>query len=595
MKVNNLLFGIFLVFLSGNIYTQTFTNVAQQIGITCTYNDRFFYIPGGGIGFADFDNDNDPDCIIATSTNFRVFRNDNGNFSDITSASGINFSGDALKSVVWGDYNNDGWRDVYLTSWYSGNRLYKNNGNNTFSDITFLAGLELPNINYQSTTAAWGDINKDGYLDLYVGNYGNIEGLGNQWNMLFKNNGNGTFTDIALSAGVRDSTAKKPLVIAMFDYDMDGWQDIYIANDKTQRSTLFKNNGNETFSDVTYASGTQAFADAMGISVADYNHDGWMDMYISADVTTGVGGNLLFKNNGNGTFTNTAGPTGTKVNKECWGNNFFDYDNDGWSDLFAAASNGIDMCDVLLKNNGNNTFSNVGFPIGIRDSAKSHGSAVCDFNNDGYADLFVILSDSNAKAYKNSGGSNNWIKIKCTGVQSNRDAIGSIVTVYTGAAMNRQVILAGSSFLSSDDVVLIFGLGTSTQADSVNIKWTNGLSETVTNLPANRHYNIQEGSGVIGIQQISGEIPTEFELQQNYPNPFNPSTTIEFSLPAGANNVNLKIYDISGREVSTLVNQILPAGKYSVGFKAVQLSSGIYFYVLSADNFVQTRKMILTK
>ncbi len=594
MKVKILLFSIILVFCLSITKSQTFTNVASQVGLQCTYNDRFFYIPGGGIGFSDFDNDNDPDCIVATSTSYKVFRNDNGIFTDITGSSGIDFSGDALKSVVWGDYNNDGWRDVYLTSWYSGNRLYRNNGNNTFTDVTSTAGVGMPNINYQSTTASWGDINKDGFLDLYVGNYGNIEGQGNQWNMLFKNNGNGTFTDIALSAGVRDSTAKKPLVIVMFDYNMDGWQDIYIANDKTQRSTLFKNNGDLTFSDVTYASGTQAFADAMGISVGDFNHDGWLDMYISADVTTGVGGNLLYRNNGNGTFTNVAGATGTKVNKECWGNNFFDYDNDGWCDIFAAASSGIDMCDALLRNNGNNTFTNTGFNIGIRDSAKSHGSAVCDFNSDGYADLFVILSDSNAKVYKNSGGSNNWIKIKCTGVQSNKDAIGSIVTSYSGGIMNRQVILAGNSYLSSDDVVLIFGIGSSSQADSVNVKWPNGLSETVFNLQANRLYNLLEGSGVIGINPISSEIPSSYDLKQNYPNPFNPSTKIEFSLPE-TGIVNLRVFDINGREVSVLVNQQLTAGKYSVDFNAAQYSSGIYFYLLKTDKFTETKKMILSK
>lgn len=595
MRVKKILFiPLLLLFLTGIQFSQTFTNVAQQIGITCTYNDRFYYIPGGGIGFADFDNDNDPDCIIATSLNFKVFRNDNGVFTDITTSSGINFSGDALKSVIWGDYNNDGWRDVYLTSWYSGNRLYKNNGNNTFSDVTQQAGVEMPTINYQSTTAAWGDINKDGLLDLYVGNYGNIEGQGNQWNMLFKNNGNGTFTDIASSAGVLDSTAKKPLVITMFDYNLDGWQDIYIANDKTQRSTLFKNNGDLTFTDVTYASGTQAFADAMGLSIGDINHDGLFDIYVSADVTTGLGGNLLFKNNGNGTFTNIAFSSGTKVNKECWGNNFFDYDNDGWCDIFAAASNGIDMCDVLLKNNGNSTFSNIGFPIGIRDSAKSHGSAVCDYNNDGYADLFVILSDSNARAYRNSGSSNKWLKIKCEGVQSNRDAIGSIVTVYSGSLMNRQVILAGNSFLSSDDVVLIFGIGSNSQADSVNIRWTNGLNETVFNLPANNRYIIREGSGIIGINVVSTEVPSGYNLEQNYPNPFNPSTQINFSVPM-IGFVTIKVFDIMGREVNTLVSAELNPGKYSTDFNSAGLSSGIYFYSLYANGFSETKKMILTK
>ena len=590
MKVINLLFGILLVFLSSNIFSQTFTNVAQQIGLTCTYNDRFYYIPGGGIGFADMDNDNDPDCIIATDVNFKVFRNDNGFFTDITSVSGISFFGDALKSVLWGDFNNDGLRDVYLTSWYSNNRLYKNTGNNSFVDVTALAGVSMPNFNYQSTTASWGDIDRDGFLDLYVGNYGNIEGQGNQYNILFKNNGNGTFTDITNSAGVADSLAKKPLVITMFDYDADGWQDIYIAMDKFQRSTLFRNNGNSTFTDVSLVSGTGISADAMGLAVTDFNRDSWLDIYVS----NGTVGNFLLKNNGNGTFSDIAGTTGTRVYKECWGNNFLDYDNNNWQDLFVTASSGIDMCDVLLNNNGNNTFTNIGYPIGIKDSAKSHGSAVCDYNMDGYPDFFVTLSDSNLKAFRNNGGQNNWIKIKCIGVQSNKDAIGSTVTVFSGGAANKQVILGANSFLSQDDVVLIFGLGSVSIVDSINIKWTNGLSESVGTLAVNSLYSVKEGSGVIGIQTISSLVPENFELYQNYPNPFNPLTNIRFSIPTQG-YVSLKIFDISGREVAVLFNGDLKAGTYNVDFNASNLSSSLYLYVLSAGGNTFAKKMILIK
>ena len=432
----HLFFFILLLLPYFSVQSQSFTNVAAQLGINADYID-LYYIPGGGAGFADYDNDGDPDLIIATKTHFKVYKNDNNSFIDVTAGSGISLSGDCLKSVVWGDYNNDGWRDVYLTTWYSGNKLYKNNGNGTFSDVTGSAGVSVPII-YQSTTAAWGDINKDGYIDLYVGNYGNIEGAGDQRNMLFKNNGNGTFSDITASSGTADSSLKKPLAIVIYDYNMDGWQDIYIAMDKYQRSTLFKNNGNSTFTDVTYFSHTMCFFDAMGLSVGDYNHDGLFDMHVS----NGPPGNATFRYNGDGTFTDVAVQTNTTINKECWGNSFIDYDNDGWCDLYATASAGIDMCDVLYRNNRNNTFSNVGFPLGIRDSTYSYAAAKVDYNNDGYMDMCVSMSrDSNAHFYKNSGGSNKWIKLKCIGMQSNKDAIGSYITVYANGLMNRQVIL----------------------------------------------------------------------------------------------------------------------------------------------------------
>lgn len=582
-------FPLLLLMITAAAYSQTFTNVAAQIGITSTYHDDY-YIPGGGAGFADFDNDGDADLITAGRTHFYVYRNDNGLYTDVTAQSGINFTGDCLKSVVWGDYNNDGWRDVYLTSWYTGNRLYKNNGNGTFSDVTGSSGIVNP-VQYQATTAAWGDINRDGFIDLYIGNYGNIEGAGDEPNKLYKNNGNGTFSDITNSSGAADSVLKKPLAIVIFDFNMDGWQDIYIAMDKYQRSTLFKNNGNGTFQDVTYQSGTRCNFDAMGIAVGDYNHDGLFDMHVS----NGPPGNATFRNNGNGTFTDVAVQTNTTINKECWGNSFVDYDNDGWCDLYASSAAGIDMCDVLYRNNNNGTFSNIGLSIGIRDSTFTYGVAKSDYNNDGYMDICATMSrDSVAHFYRNSGGPNNWIKLKCIGVISNKDAIGTIVTAYYSGDKNMQVILGGNSFLSSDDPELVFGIGNATIVDSVIIRWTNGAVDKSINILPNGKYTAIEGSGVIGIEPISGEIPVNYMLSQNYPNPFNPATKIRFSVP-NSEFVQIKLYDILGREVSVILSQNLKAGTYEADFNAGSLTSGTYFYRMTAGNYTETRKMALVK
>lgn len=589
MKVKFLLYGILLVFLSNNIFSQTFTNVAQQIGIQSTYYDDY-YVPGGGAGFADYDSDGDVDLLVAGRTHFIVYRNNNGAFADVTAQSGINFNGDCLKSVVWGDYNNDGFRDVYLTSWYTGSRLYKNNGNGTFTDVTASSGVSI-NFNFQTTTAAWGDINRDGFIDLYIGNYGNIEGAGDEPNFLFKNNGNGTFSDITSSSGTRDSSLKKPLAIVIYDYNMDGWQDIYIAMDKYQRSTMFKNLGNGTFLDATYETGTMCFFDAMGIAVGDYNHDGLLDLHVS----NGPPGNATFRYNGNGTFSNVAVQTNTTINKECWGNSFIDYDNDGWCDLYVTASAGIDMCDVLYKNNRNSTFSNTGFSIGIRDSTYSYGVAKGDFNNDGYPDIMTTMSrDSVAHFYKNSGGSNNWIKLKCVGVESNKDAIGTVVTSYAGGVMNRQVILGGSSFLSSDDIELVFGIGTSFQADSIIINWPSGNIDRSYNIQKNGRYTAVEGNGVIGITPIGSEIPKVFSLHQNYPNPFNPNTKIRFEVPFSS-FVSIKVFDMTGRVVETLVNQNMSAGIYETDFRSRDISSGVYFYRIESGSFTETKKMTLIK
>jgi hypothetical protein len=591
MKVKMVLFtvSILLLTLTPKLLTQSFTNIAQQIGINTTYFDDH-YVPGGGAGFADYDNDGDIDIIIASRTGFRVFNNNNGYFTDVTQQSGIDFTGIGMKSVVWGDFNNDGWRDVFLTSWQLGSRLYKNNGDGTFTNVTAASGINVP-VHYQTVTAAWGDINRDGYIDLYIGNYGNIEGAGDEPNYLFRNNGNGTFTDITTASGTRDSSLKKPLAIVIFDYDMDGWQDIYIAMDKHQRSTLFRNLGNGVFEDVTYFSNTMCFFDAMGIAVGDYNHDGFFDMHVS----NGPPGNATFRNNGNGTFTDVAVPTNTTINKECWGNSFIDYDNDGWCDLYVTASAGIDMCDVLYKNNRNGTFSNVGFNIGIGDSTYTYGVAKGDYNNDGYPDICATMSrDSVTYFYRNNGGANNWIKLKCIGVQSNRDAIGTVVTSYAGGTRNMQVILGGSSYLSSDDVELIIGLGTADKADSIIIIWTNGMVDRSYNIQKGGRYTAIEGNGVIGIQPISSEIPYTYQLFQNYPNPFNPSTKFRFALPKPG-YVTIKVFDITGKLISTVVNHEMHAGIFEADFDASGLSSGVYFYRLSSGSFSLTKKMILTK
>ncbi len=586
----------FLVLVvSAPLFSQPFHNVASQVGLSATYYVHN-YVPGGGVAIGDLDNDGFPDVIIATADTalggggIKVYKNNGGvSFTDVTASSGINFVSSGLKSIILGDFNNDGWRDVYITSWYSGNRLYKNNGNGTFTNVTATAGVDVPN-HYQSSAASWFDYNRDGYLDLYVANYGGIEGCGDEPNILFKNNGNGTFTNVTQSAGVSDSAMKKPLAIVCFDYNSDGWQDILIANDKAQRPTLFKNNGNGTFTDVTFSSGILCVADGMGLTLSDIDHSGNLSFHLSNNIL----GNFLFLNNGNGTFTDISAPSGTQMNKNCWGANFFDYDNDGWDDLYVTASLGIDLCDAFFKNNRDNTFTNIISEAGMVDSCQSHGSAVGDFNNDGYPDLFVTEIDSNVHVYKNMGGANHWIKFKCTGTISNKDAIGTTVTIYYAGTEHKKVILGGDSFLSCDDVVQLFGLGAASSIDSVRINWTNGMVERAQNLAADRIYYDVEGSGIIGIQNISSSTPNSFNLAQNYPNPFNPSTKIQFSVPSNG-IVRIKVFDIIGREVATIVNQELRAGVYSADFNASNLSSGIYFYTMRTVDFAETRKMVLTK
>ena len=217
---------ILLVILFSNGFPQQFTNIAEQIGLNFIHRDSV-YIPGGGVAFGDYDNDGDPDLALVKTDKVLIYENNNAMFTDVTSATGIDFSGGSKKTILFNDYDNDGNRDIFITSWYGGNKLYKNLGDGTFSDVTSIAGVG-GELNWQTTTAAWGDYDRDGFIDLYIGNYGGVEGQGDQLNVLYRNNGNGTFTNVTSAAGVADSVWKKPLAISIFDFDLDGWQDIYI-------------------------------------------------------------------------------------------------------------------------------------------------------------------------------------------------------------------------------------------------------------------------------------------------------------------------------------------------------------------------------
>jgi hypothetical protein len=569
----------------------TFSDVAGLMGI----NHPITYIRGS-VSFCDFNGDGEDDLSFSSIEGqpMFIYRNDDTQFTDVTYNLGLVDTFRTM-NLLWSDYDNDGDKDLFTAvdcgCTYS--RLYRNDGWGIFEDVTLQAGLtDLPG---SSNAACWGDFNNDGWIDLYVTNYSEYDG-----NYLYKSNGDGTFTDVTEVAGVADIIGttgyyRLPFATVFFDYNNDGWQDIYIANDHFTRNTLFENNGDGTFDDVSEQSNSDLSGFMMGIAVGDYDNNGYLDLYSSNDPF----GNYLLKNNGDETFTEVAEDLGVSVNKSCWGTNFFDYDNDTDLDLYVCAETGpSNGTNEFFENNGNGTFQRM-IGIGLDQDYKSFGMGIGDFNNDGFSDIAVNNQQVLPSLFKNSGNANNWVKLKLIGVESNRDGIGSRIEIYNNGNMYIRETHCGISYMSQNSSSLIIGAGEDTAIDSIVIKWAgSGNLDILRNVVVNQTITVLEGSTVTAVDDHEF-LAADFVLEQNYPNPFNPATIIKFSLAADS-KVNLSVFDLLGQEVANLFNGNLTAGSHEINFDASNINSGVYFYRMDAaavdgTNFTSVKKMILTK
>ena len=333
----------------------------------------------------------------------------------------------------------------------------------------------------------------------------------------------------------------------------------------------------------------------MGIAVGDYDNNGFLDLYLSNDPF----GNFLLKNNGDETFTEVAVDLDVTVNKACWGTNFFDYDNDTDLDLYVCASvgspNGI---NEFFENNGDGTFQRMK-GIGLDNDYKSFGMSIGDFNNDGFYDIAVNNQQVLPNLFMNSSNANNWVKLNLVGVESNRDGIGSWIEVYNNGSMFIRETHCGISYMSQNSSSLIIGAGEETAIDSIIIKWAgSGNIDILRNVAVNQTITVEEGSTITSVENEEF-VPAEFVLEQNYPNPFNPSTTIKFKLTENS-YVTLNIFNVLGEEIAILINNDLSEGRYEVNFDALYFNSGVYFYQLTAYGYsgiklTSVKKMILSK
>jgi enediyne biosynthesis protein E4 len=530
-----------------------FTEIAEALGIdfvhesSATSEKYLLETMGGGVALFDYDNDGRLDIFFTNGARLddpmpagarpdksdrtywnRLYRQqEDGTFVDVTEKAGLtgmpqDYYG---MGVAVGDYDNDGFADLYVTN-YGGNTLYRNNGNGTFTDVTARAGVAGSG---WSASAGFFDYDNDGHLDIFVTRYvewtfqengycgekkpgyraychpDNYDGV---TNLLYRNNGDGTFTDVSAKAGLADAVGKG-LGVAFADYDDDGYVDVYVANDSVQ-SFLFRNTGHGTFSEVGLLAGVgfteegKTFA-GMGVDFADYDNDGHPDVFVT-DLSNER--YRLFRHNGDGSFrdvTNLSGVGGATLPFSGWSTRFFDYDNDGWKDIFAAQGHVMDTIEKIASNlrylqpplllrNESGRFVRVLPGAIFHQEWAGRGAAFGDIDNDGDIDIVVSNVGQKALVLRNDGGNrNNWLGIQAVGTRSNRDGLGARVTVVNPSGLTQHFdINTGIGYLSASDKRLLIGLGRETSARRVEIRWPSGAVQTLEDVRAGQMLTVTE-------------------------------------------------------------------------------------------------------
>src|ERR1700687_3628991 len=531
-----------------------FTDIAQKAGLTAPVifggeNTKKYIIETTGTGVAIFDYDNDgwPDIFVVNGTKLEglpsgkaptsplYHNNHDGTFSDVTEKAGLTHTGWG-QGVCVGDYDNDGFEDLYVT-YYGKNVLYHNNGNGTFTDVSDKAHVAGTGKSW-GTGCAFLDYDRDGKLALFVANYVDYSsatslapsdrpscmwkgvpvmcgprGLPGAKNILYHNRGDGTFEDVTRKAHIDQTDGQYAFSVSTFDFNDDSWPDIYVACDSTP-SILYRNNGDGTFTDIAVTAGAAFNEDGreqagMGSTIGDYDGDGHLDIFktnFSDDTST------LYRNKGDGTFEDatTAAGLGLYTQYLGWGTMFLDFDNDGWPDLILVNGHVYPEVDsqhlgssykeprILYHNNGDGTFSDISASsgTGITAAASSRGLAVGDLWNDGQISIVVSnMNDRPSLLVNQIRNANHWIAIHTIGTKSNHDGIGARIRVKTPTRILVDEVRSGSSYISNSDLRVHFGLGSAAKIEWIEIRWPSGLTERFANLAVDQIHTTTEGSG----------------------------------------------------------------------------------------------------
>ncbi|MGA2739168.1 MAG: CRTAC1 family protein [Bryobacteraceae bacterium] len=527
----------------------TFTDVTAQAGIKFVHHSGRAgqkFLPetlGSGAAWFDADGDGWPDILLINSRDWTprgrkclpaLYRNNHdGTFTDITAGSGLDVEMYGI-GVAIGDYDNDGRDDVYITA-LEGDHLFHNEGHGKFRDVTKASGIDNASF---GTSAAWVDYDRDGKLDLFVANYVQWTAKGDLWcsldgstksyctpesykgtsSKLYHNLGNGKFEDVSRKAGVADPTSKS-LGVAVLDYNGDGWPDLFVSND-TQPNKLYRNNRNGTFTEEGMAAGVAFGEDgvargAMGVDAADYDRSGRPALLVGNFSNQMLG---LYHNEGTGLFVDEAPSSAVgraSLLTLTFGAFFFDYDLDGYPDIFAANGHIEEQIGRVqpkvqykeppllfhnLGERGKGQFENVTARMGAAFNRPivARGAAYADYDHDGDPDILVTTNDGPAYLFRNDGGNrNNWISIRLVGRKSNRDGIGAVVRVAGKSGKQWNMVRSGSSYCSQSDLALTFGLASDTEVQAIEIEWPSGEKQKLGGTGANQFLTIDETAGIV--------------------------------------------------------------------------------------------------
>lgn len=541
-----------------------------------------------GVSVCDYDRDGDDDMLFVGWTAIRLLRNDGSlTFTDVTAAAGISMVSPSANVGLFADVDNDGWPDLYIGGVGFRNRIYRNLGNGTFRNVNVGSGLDST---ASVATAAFGDLDLDGRVDLALAT--------GSFDLLYRNVSSGDtirFQNVTSSAGTAGGSGTIPMQVTFIDYDHNGTQDLFFVHDGFDQSRFYQNLGTFPYANVAGTAGIAQVGrgNSMGVTWFDFNGDGWEDAYVTRIDSAG-----LFRNNGNGTFTDVAGATGCDTNGMAWGVVCDDLDNDGDEDIFIANRSGFGgkHPPALLYRNNGGMFTNVTREAGTSIRLEASGVASGDFDNDGRRDLVVADVSSQGKnlLLRNTSSGGHWAAFRLHGTSTNRSAIGARLRVVTGQVSQVRTVTAGSSFSSQVSSTVHIGLGSATAIDTLEVSWSPTKVQTFTQLTVDRRHDITEG-GTISAASTK-ELPTipRTVRLRAYPNPFNASTTVELQLDIGQ-DVVIELFDLLGQPIEQIEVGHRPAGSHRWRITADRWSTGCYVVRATTASEVQTLPLLLLK
>ena len=592
---------------------QVFQLQGQRSGLLSVFQ-------GMGIAAADYNNDGFIDIYFVSfgphrqnligSANSLFKNNGDGTFTDVAKYAGVEGLIDTTTNpqsrmienygASWGDFDNDGDVDLFLTN-KGVDQLYENMGDGTFKNISHSAGIDK--IIRDSASSVWFDLDNDGDLDLYISSYGEYGTVVSSDNVMYRNNGDATFTDITSETGLGESGYT--FVTLVLDANDDRWPDLYCNNDFGD-NYFYVNNGDGTFSEATRQFGLENDGESMGITLGDFDNNGRFDIYLT-NMTQTMGDsrdgqwNPLFSQVLPGVFQDVSIEAGVGFADWGWGCEFFDFDLDGDLDIYVVNGFGRDESyNRFFRNNGNETFEDYTSLSGADSKNVARGLCIADFNDDGRLDIFVANEERIApEFYLNTWQNGNYIKINLIGTKSNRDARGTVVRIIVNGK-NYSRPNDGVELYGQSKTPIHFGLGNAQVIQTITVIWPSGTIQEFKNIPANQMITIEEDLGiVVGVKEKNSSLPRELVLLKNYPNPVKDNTQFHFQT-ARSTEIKIEVFDLLGRLIATPVQGFYSPGNHVVSWNTTDLNgrllpSGVYIQRISDGNSSLQGKLIVVR